>query len=384
MSQEANHEASTHVDRTSVHALYTGTARNLREGHGLTAFDGEFHTGVMSSAPIVDLLRRPQCKQFYNRPEIQSTIMADDLQADLLRPIQEVANATKISLIAPSFQRMLTYEDIAVPIDWHEYFHIKDWCMPFAVRTAQRPVKVNTLVSDSGKKLVMASVWKCGSTTLDQMFNNSRNKREFVDQHSADAKFCNHQQHFEYHFRTCYRHTSFVDDAAGADVYAASARNPLERFVSGVYEWMEFHLCNGEPCQADLEAAKALARNLSSDFPHKFRSCPHPTQAYFLSATDIQGRPLDWKFVMRLEDFSSGIQTLRNLTGLDLPAIGQQIHKKADDFTKRKYFDAIFSDLMTLCTVCKVYAQDFECLGYERPGNCTKDNCLTVGIDLAY
>jgi hypothetical protein len=375
------------LDLTRVYHLYAGALTRTRlSEQQVRVFDGEFHTGLVSSTPVVDLLRKPQCKHFYNRPAMQSNIMVEDTQTDLLRPSDEVPNATGYPMTAPSFQRMVTYEDIAVPIDWHENFtglqraFFSPTCLQMAVRTAQRPVKVSMWLSDQDRKLVMASVWKCGTTTLKELFKNISNKRFFIPQHTQHPFFCEgHPDSFP--FRTCGWHTSFAPDAADADVYAASARNPLERFMAGIHEHDQWPSCDGEPCPEAVEQAKSVAKQLLLNFPHRYRSCPLPTQSYFLSATDKQGQPVDWSLVMRLEEFASELATLRNLTGLDIPNLIVQMSSGSRSM-KQKYFDAIYSDLATVCAVCKVYAQDFACLGYERPGNCTQTKCLTVGIHL--
>jgi len=85
--------------------------------------------------------------------------------------------------------------------------------------------------------------------------------------------------------------------------------------------------------------------------------------------------------VMRLENFTSGLGELRRLTGLQLPDKAHE-NPSGDRTLKQMYFDAIYADLKTLCAVCKVYAQDFTCLGYVRPSQCTQQECSSVGIDL--
>merc|ERR1719201_2676683 len=73
---------------------------------------------------------------------------------------------------------------------------------------------------------------------------------------------------------------------------------------------------------------------------------------------------------------------LKALTGINVSNLHE--NSSGDSSVKQMYFEAVFSDLETLCSVCKVYAQDFECLGYAKPDRCTPRNCATVNVTLDY
>merc|ERR1719247_3376358 len=109
-------------------------------------------------------------------------------------------------------------------------------------------------------------------------------------------------------------------------------------------------------------------------------SCSHASQAYFLSATDLEGEPYVWDRVLRLEEFGDALSQLEDMTGIQMHML--TANPSGDRSLKKMYFDAVFSDLETLCSVCKVYAQDFECLGYAKPDRCSPEECMKVGVSL--
>ncbi|CAE7233217.1 unnamed protein product [Symbiodinium natans] len=55
-------------------------------------------------------------------------------------------------------------------------------------------------------------------------------------------------------------------------------------------------------------------------------------------------------------------------------------NSSGDSDLKQQYFNAIFAHIPTICSVCKVYAQDFVCLGYDFPEQCNNENCKPFGI----
>jgi hypothetical protein len=80
------------------------------------------------------------------------------------------------------------------------------------------------------------------------------------------------------------------------------------------------------------------------------------------------------------KEFQNGLDKLRELSGISLKL--EEANTSGDKQVKQMYFDTIFSDTETLCSVCKVYAQDFDCLGYAKPDQCTPENCALHGISL--
>jgi hypothetical protein len=273
---------------------------------------------------------------------------------------------------------MATYEDLAFPKKFHGAHKRDKWCEMFAVRTSQRPVKTITAISRNGTKLMMPAIWKSASTSLTSMLWNAYTHGHVIDMvepHATKSK-CEASNMLP----QCEKHTSFDADAVDADVRAAFVRNPLDRFLASVYEHGEWESCNGGVCDSMVSKARSVAKKLASDFPHEWPSCEHPSQAYFLSATDAKGKVQSWDLVARLEEFQSGLHKLRDLSGISLEE--QDQNASGDKRLKQMYFDAVFSDTETLCSICKVYAQDFECLGYAMPDRCTHEHCSAYGISL--
>jgi len=309
-----------------------------------------------------------------------------DNVSQLFRPAVELDMAQlevqKAPFLPPlPMQRMLTYEDVAFPKDSHDVTRRDSWCEMFAVRTPQRPVKVMTASSPGGEKtLVLPAIWKAASTSLTSMLEVAQHKglaQNVLGPHVSKCPGCCTAPNV---LDQCEKHTSFDDNAAKADVKAAMVRSPLDRFLASVYEHGEWKACGGQVCSQMVADAKRMALRLARDFPHRYRSCEHPSQTYFLSATDVDGKPYAWDYVLRLEEFDAGREKLQDMSGIKLSAMTE--NTSGDRHLKKMYFDAVFNDLETLCSVCKVYAQDFECLGYAKPDRCTQEQCSKVGIAL--
>ncbi|CAJ1332730.1 unnamed protein product [Effrenium voratum] len=175
---------------------------------------------------------------------------------------------------------------------------------------------------------------------------------EFLDAHGESKDFCAEQN---FSWPACEKTSSFLSAAVQATWKVATIRDPFERFMASVNEHGKWSSCDGEVCQDEIEKAKDLARTLATQFPGTYRSCEHPTMSYFLSATDLNGNPVVWDMLLEVDDLSSELQKLSELTGWALNT--EQENSSGDDDIKRQYFDAIFQDDETRCSVCKVYAQ---------------------------
>jgi hypothetical protein len=378
---------------------------------------GEFHDPVVSKEPITDTFKRQKCQAFYKVDGLTKSNMAHDKVSHLFRPAEEIDESTLFqtqfnyyctdglhaeeclnltrseshtgrSMPPIDMKRILTWEDVAVPRDFHtrssDVDHLNDaWCMMYAVRTPQRPVKMMTTYEHgelTGQSfldthsLAMPAIWKVASTSLTAMLANGH--PHHTNPHDENKAWCSLQSRMP----QCEKYTSFVDEARNTKVKAAMVRSPLDRFMGSVYEHGQWELCDGKVCDENVAAAKKLALETASAFPHQSRYCDMPTQTYFLSATDVDGEPYKWDQIVRLENFGESVQTLADASGLVLTP--EVWNTSGDKKTKQMYFDAIFNDLETLCSVCKVYAQDFECLGYALPDRCTQDQCSTVGVSL--
>jgi len=325
----------------------------------------------------------PSCKDFYKPtdPGFRGDTFANDERGHMFRPIQEVSSSNTRQKDMPTyaFKRMLTYEDLAVPVKFNEAVAENRHCLQFAVHTPQRPVKVLSATSSSGQTLTMPGVWKVASTSVSNMLEDSPDLTNFSNYHHEDISRCLGQNMLQYQ---CAKHTSFGTDATAAKVKAMVVRNPLDRFLASVYEHARdgsWSVCDGQLCEEDIQRARELASQLERDFPARFPHCEHPSQSYFLSATDLDGEPYKWDLIIGLEDFDDGIKELSRLTGISMST---RHANGSGDVDPDLVFDTIYKDLATLCAVCKVYAQDFTCFDYALPANCTQEQCATVGIDL--
>ncbi|OLP91035.1 hypothetical protein AK812_SmicGene27317 [Symbiodinium microadriaticum] len=267
-------------------------------------------------------LRSQACQAFYQLPVASGGSLVWDESAHLFRHKAEMpTNYFGPELPYASFRRMLTYEDVAVKPNFsratepcqapgcRDVFESLDYCLPYAVHGAQRPIKVNYLEVGSEKSLLAAAVWKCASTSLTDALWKVSNTTRFMGPHWKNL----------------------------------SAQHQAERLLR--------------------------------DFPGQWRSCEHATQSYFLSATDLLGNPIAWDFLLEVDNFNRDLQELSRLTQIDIQE-KEEKNSSGDSKLKQLYFDAIFADTKTICAVCKVYAQDFTCLGYEFPdGNWRCENC---------
>jgi hypothetical protein len=344
---------------------------------------GEFHNTYVRKQEATLSLEDPKCKNFYKVDISPGPMIVDEI-SQLFRPATEAfgfMNASSLnlaSLPARPVQRMATYEDLAFPKEFHGSHRRDSWCEMFAVRTAQRPVKTMTATSPNGTKLMMPAIWKSASTSLTSMLWQATTHglaSNMMGPHDTKTQ-CEPPNLLA----QCEKHTTFDIDAEEANVRAAFVRNPLDRFLASVYEHGKWESCSGDVCDWMVSKARSVAKRLAKDYPHAWPSCEHPSQTYFLSATDSNGKAQSWDLVARLEEFQSGLDKLREMSGIALKE--QEQNTSGDRRLKQMYFEAIFSDTETLCSICKVYAQDFECLGYAKPDKCTPEHCSAYGISL--
>jgi hypothetical protein len=360
-----------------------------KHGHGV-AFAGHTKSSgesvrvtSKSSASATDSFHSDKCQRFYLDPAPPGYPWgagAHDSTTNMFRP------ATEIEAKTPSgggvkrwpevaFKRMVTYEDVVAPIDYHGdvSYHEHNHCMHYAVRTPQRPVKTMAGTGRNGRTFAMPAVWKSGSTSFNTMLRQSTT--DFHPEHSDNGRSSSCKGPFE--LPQCDKHSSF--DSSGAELMFAAVRNPLKRFISSIKEHQEFRICDGHACAEDIQLGMAKAARLLSEFPYLWNSCEHATQSYLLSGTDIEGNPMSFQRIIRLEELDEGLHEIESM----LDQTFDMDHRNSKDREAKKLlYDAVFSDLATLCAICKVYAQDFECFGYAMPDNCTEEQCASVGVML--
>lgn len=366
-----------HSQKKSGSVDHLGSTRSLDGSHvGLTG-------NRMSSTSATDSFHSDKCQRFYLDPAPPGYpwgVGAHDDTTKMFRPATEIEATlpwfrSVKSWPKAEFKRMVTYEDVATPMDYHGVvtYHKHNHCMHYAVRTPQRPVKTMAGTGRNGRTFAMPAVWKSGSTSFNKMLMHSTT--DFHPEHSSNGRSPSCEGTFE--LPQCEKHSSF--DSSVADMMFAAVRNPLDRFISSIKEHQEISICDGQACEEDIQMGKTKAARLLSEFPYIWNSCEHATQSYLLSGTDLNGNPMSLKKIIRLEDLGQGLDQIGSL--LDQTLVMEHRNSKDGD-AKKLLYDAVFSDLATLCAICKVYAQDFECFGYLVPASCTEEQCASVGVTL--
>ena len=173
-------------------------------------------------------------------------------------------------------------------------------------------------------------------------------------------------------------------------------RNPITRFISGIYphgKWKSSDICNGIPCEAVKKKIIAHIQNYFTrrKFPASVgiikdkvgRRMPHwLTQSYFLSATRASGKPVIFQDVFKLEENASvKLPPRATREGGALPhratpaSRADNVGGEAD--AKAAILLWIQREPRVACSLCRVYAQDFVCLGYPIPDICAK-RCILL------
>jgi hypothetical protein len=140
----------------------------------------------------------------------------------------------------------------------------------------------------------------------------------------------------------------------------AVVRNPFERFISSLLD--HGNLKCASPSCALLAGARRLVRAYRS---RRFEIALFPpaatihryTQSYFLSATDLDGRPIQWTQLYRLEEVST------------LP-YNMTLPRKNAKASYAHILRFLRNDSELRCGVCDVYRQDFACFQYTGCEGC--------------
>lgn len=155
--------------------------------------------------------------------------------------------------------------------------------------------------------------------------------------------------------------------------------------------------CTPTKCAEEIRGLRDVAKHLESDLTIwasglagksevdelQYGLLHHAlTQMYFLSGTDSVGHSMRLDFLGRLENFASDWATVEQLISKGSRDERTVIREGTDAlFNARKnpgsldqtMRDAIERDRDIVCPVCRIYAQDYECLGYSKPLICVKD-----------
>ncbi|CAK0876603.1 unnamed protein product [Prorocentrum cordatum] len=290
------------------------------------------------------------------------------------------------------FQRAMTYEDVSVPLNPAPY-RFDGWCMPYFIRTPVRAVKID--VAAVGTVITMhPAIWKVASTTISHLMGKPPFSRHRGPHDSLGPCLTGWNRSTAVHDGGCHKLTSAnlqglnprataldpVSAVASMDelMKFAFVRDPFERFAAGVHE---HGMWNGAKMDRNVNAARGFSRNFAR-FPHDYRNCPLPTQSYFLSATDDSGKPIDWDFIAKLEDFDAQWISLGAVVGSNFSKPQEMANPSGSGGLTRRVVDALRQDLEIACRVCQVYIQDYVCLGYTVPEYCCARKCAEVHIDI--
>ena len=212
----------------------------------------------------------------------------------------------------------------------------------------------------------------------------------------------------------CFQHGTFILDLSkltfpsGGRVFMfAFVRDPLDRFLStfrpmklrkklkdrfrGYDPHGTWELCHEKLCRETIEDLRHIAQVLELDLQRWAFGRPQPntrhgmlthalSQMYFLSASDAAGQPLQLDFVGRLENFEEDWAIVASRIGLD-PASSSAVHENAGTLYAETGGNHIHQIVRTtveqtkpiVCPLCRIYAQDYECLGYDKPKVCVAE-----------
>ena len=174
----------------------------------------------------------------------------------------------------------------------------------------------------------------------------------------------------------------------------AIVRDPLDRFLSAVRPHTPFRLCHGknksaphagrQMCEEDLMLLRSHAAALAGSTDRSYRVVSLPgallpksvhwyTQSYFLSATDAAGNPYRWDFIGHLERLEQALGHVATHFASLSRALPHLPRKNAGNGENdlQVLRRAALDDPGVACHFCHVHAQDYACLGYRLPVECT-------------
>jgi len=341
------------------------------------------------------------CQKFYNQAselEIGSDSTTWEGVSLFWLPGKEVNAEKKASWprggAVQQFKRVITYEDVAVPPHPPAYQKIGEptaWCMPYFIRSPVRAVKVD--LAKMGEVSIMhPAIWKVASTTISKLlknppFSNASNPHQTSlkpqNPHKEDQPcvtgWSGSNTSEDAQDGGCHKQTSANTVQPMDSLFKfAFVRDPLVRFAAGVHEhgvWDDKNMSH------NVKDGRSWAKKFEA-FPHGFRNCALATQSYFLSATSIYGEPIEWDFIAKLEDFDTQWPLLGNRIGTSLSVPKVHSNPSGSEDLSRRVLDTFRHDLQIVCRVCKVYLQDYVCLGYTVPEACCARKCADVSIHI--
>ena len=193
-------------------------------------------------------------------------------------------------------------------------------------------------------------------------------------------------------------------------------RDPLKRFVSGWMPRNDLNLCRRQasgvlravdsatsknlkgrrleqqqpedlaPCPSIVHSLEAHAHNISAsgaNFPYWRTGWVHwLSQTFFLTATDGGGRRLRFDHAVRVEHLDADLAAVKaDLTGMPPSAASEKTGLAASKRKNTNYkgvtdlYAAALASRPIICLLCRIYADDYGCLGvYPLPERCLDTN----------
>jgi hypothetical protein len=218
--------------------------------------------------------------------------------------------------------------------------------VPLAVGTHIRPVRAFVDVHNRSRFTV--PIEKVASSSL---------RLEYGYRH---LKQCAHQDAvalFSHMSNTtaCGYAGSFLWDPMKRLVSTAFVRHPFRRFLTSLVDHGRLR-CSNPRCSLLINAKTLIDSFVRKKVGMKLfppASTIHMyTQSYFLSATNMVGRPIRWTRINRIEE---------------TPPTAFVKNKKSSYVHILEY---LVSNKDLRCSICHVYRQDFVCLGYTGCEDC--------------
>lgn len=303
-------------------------------------------------------------------------------------------------------------------------WHCDAMGLPPAIGTVQRPVKAFVVRIPAERKMYFAlPIEKAGLSSFDEFFRRvalrlnvnswviqtrrahcrNRTNLQLIEEVEALARWPPYNA--EALDRACGLASSFalqgLEGVRKRTTFAV-VREPVARFISGFND----HGTSVQRARLDVRGSsvtvsstqlmRELEQHAADLAKGRFKVAlvpPHASihflsQSYFLSGTDAHGKPIHWDLIARLEQIDqemSGIasELLRgggNAPKRETPTSPRSPfphrNAKTNPQTKKTLLNQIRRRPALMCNICRVYGQDFVCLGYPIPGSCLRPACL--------
>jgi len=346
----------------------------------------ESHGKLKNITSITQRLKTTECKDYYQScVETPSKKDAFDPETFVYLPI----GAPKKK---KSIERMITLEDTFLNLHKANGTSQKDsWDIPLYLRTISRAVKC--MMNESGS--VYVPIWKAGSSSVSMFLSKGWRGPHALppslwktfDPFTPPCSVLNNQStmvlRLNHPDKSCIEFGTSLIQSSTSMAFTV-VRDPIARFLSGYQphkRWTNAHICQHHVCESTMAELRSHSAMLLNYFPtslavrpNKFeRKIPHwLTQSYFLGATDGAGNPIQFQAVFKLEDGN----IFENISSLLTYVSHSRIINRGGSTEIKKWFlEDVANDIQIICNLCRIYAQDFVCLGYPLPKICQGEQC---------